>query len=46
MYRDNGKENGNYYWGYIGLYWGYIRVMLGLKCGCIGRMEKKMETNI
>ena len=40
LYRDNGKEYGNYYNGlyrdyrvYIGLYWGYI-----------GIMEKKMET--
>ena len=37
LYRDNGKQNGNYkgYRGYIGivvLYWGYIRIM-----------EKKME---
>ena len=39
MYRDNGKENGNYYlefrvWG-LGLYKGYI-----------GIMEGKMETTI
>ena len=34
LYRDNGKENGNYCsWVYIGIYWGYR-----------GIMEKKMET--
>ena len=32
IYRDNGKENGNYR-DYGGLYWGHI-----------GIMEKKMET--
>ena len=35
LYRDNGKENGNYkdYRDYNRVYW-----------GCIGIMEKKMET--
>ena len=39
LYRDNGKENGNYrdYRDYVG----YI---LGVILGCIGIMEKKMET--
>ena len=38
LYRDNGKENGNYYTIlglYRGYYWGYI-----------GRMENNMETTI
>ena len=41
IYRDNGKENGNYrdYRDYVG----YI---LGLYWGNIGIMEKKMETTI
>ena len=39
LYRDNGKENGNYFNGlyrdYRGLYWGNI-----------GIMEQKMETSL
>ena len=39
LYRNNGKENGNYYlWLYgdfRGIYWGYIRII-----------ENKMETAI
>ena len=26
LYKDNGKENGNYR-GYMGLYWGYIGII-------------------
>ena len=28
LYKDNGKENGNYY-SILGLYWGYIGIILG-----------------
>ena len=41
MHWDSGKENGNYR-----EYRGYIGVILGLYCGCIGIMEKNMETTI
>ena len=54
IYRDNGKENGNYR-DYRGLYWGYTGMMeknmetIGIMWdyihwGCIGIMEKKTET--
>ena len=40
LYRDNGKENGNYYnVKTIGLFRGYIGDYIGI-------MEKKMETTI
>ena len=41
IYRDNGKENGNYrnYRDYIGIIYGSYK-------GYMGIMEKKMETTI
>ena len=36
LYRDDGKENGNY----------YNRVNIGIHWGYIGMMERKMETTI
>ena len=36
LYRDNGKQNGNY----------YNRVNIGICWGFIGIMEKEMETTI
>ena len=50
LYRDNGKENGNYYiWGYIGVIWGEWKrkwklLYIGLYWGYVGIMEKKMAT--
>ena len=43
LYRDNGKENGNYY---NALHRDYIGYILGLYLGYIGIMERKMETTI
>ena len=38
LYRDNGKENGNYIMVYIGI------IIQGIYWGYIGLMEKEMET--
>ena len=48
LYRDNGKDNGNYYIGAIYIYmymYMYIRGNYHIVCwGFMGMMEKNMET--
>ena len=48
FYWDNGQENGNYrdYRAYIGVYIGIIGFISCLYGGCIGIMEKEIETTI
>ena len=43
LYRDDGKENENYY---NALHRDYIGYIFGLYRGYIGIMERKMETTI